>query len=195
MDDLVAIHVEYSLPASNEFAISFDVFRFKEGQIIEHWDNAIAPLGANRSGHTQMDGPITIADLDKTASNRQHVTDYVHNILIAPPNTAKLSDYISAAQFIQHSPDQSDGLAAFAQYLQSFKQGQRVMQYHKLQFVVAQGNFVLAASEGLAGDADAPKPTAFYDLFRLEQGLIVEHWDIVATIPPRADWTNDNGKF
>lgn len=36
---------------------------------------------------------------------------------------------------------------------------------------------------------------AYYDLFRLEDGLIVEHWDVIENIPAEDDWMNDNGKF
>ena len=52
-------------------------------------------------------------------------------------------------------------------------------------------NFVLVVSEGSFGDA----PTAYYDLFRVEEGRIAEHWDVIETIPPREAWKNDNGKF
>jgi predicted SnoaL-like aldol condensation-catalyzing enzyme len=53
------------------------------------------------------------------------------------------------------------------------------------------GNFVLLISEGLF---DA-KPTAFYDLYRIENGKQVEHWDVLETIPPTDQWKNPNGKF
>ena len=31
--------------------------------------------------------------------------------------------------------------------------------------------------------------------FRVEDGKIAEHWDVMAEIPPREAWKNDNGKF
>ena len=46
-------------------------------------------------------------------------------------------------------------------------------------------------SEGLF---DA-KPTAFYDLYRIENSKQVEHWDVLETIPPSDQWKNSNGKF
>jgi predicted SnoaL-like aldol condensation-catalyzing enzyme len=46
-------------------------------------------------------------------------------------------------------------------------------------------------SEGTLGG----RPTAFYDLFRLEAGKLVEHWDTIETIPAREQWKNANGKF
>ena len=44
-------------------------------------------------------------------------------------------------------------------------------------------------SEGKFGD----QPTSFYDLFRVTDGKIVEHWDTIETIPPRSEW--NIGKF
>jgi predicted SnoaL-like aldol condensation-catalyzing enzyme len=37
--------------------------------------------------------------------------------------------------------------------------------------------------------------TSFYDLFRVENGKIAEHWDTIEAIPDRSAWKNDNGKF
>jgi hypothetical protein len=48
-----------------------------------------------------------------------------------------------------------------------------------------------SAGEGSIGG----KPTAFFDLFRVENGKLAEHWDTVATIPDRSTWKNANGKF
>lgn len=50
---------------------------------------------------------------------------------------------------------------------------------------------MLTASEG----EFAGKPSAFYDLFRVENGKIAEHWDTIETIPSRSEWKNANGKF
>ena len=52
------------------------------------------------------------------------------------------------------------------------------MRYNKISILVAEDHFVLTGASGALGD----QPTAFYDLWRLENGLIVEHWDIIAPI-------------
>lgn len=57
--------------------------------------------------------------------------------------------------------------------------------------MLAEGNFVLAVSEGARNEAH----TSFYDLFRLCAGKLVEHWDTIEAVPPRSAWKNDNGKF
>jgi predicted SnoaL-like aldol condensation-catalyzing enzyme len=57
--------------------------------------------------------------------------------------------------------------------------------------VLGEGNFVLVVSEG----SIASRPTSFYDLVRIENGKIAEHWNVVETIPPKSEWKNQNGKF
>ena len=56
---------------------------------------------------------------------------------------------------------------------------------------LAQGNFVLAVSEGTFGGV----PTSYYDLWRVENGKIAEHWDVMETIADPSTWQNQNGKF
>ena len=73
-----------------------------------------------------------------------------------------------------------------------FAENGLVMEYTKLHKVLGQGNFVLSMSEGKFGKGEL---TAFYDLFRIENGQIVEHWDVISSIPAKADWKNTNGKF
>ena len=57
--------------------------------------------------------------------------------------------------------------------------------------LLGEGNFVLVVSEGSFGRV----ATSFFDLFRIENGKIAEHWDTVEAVPERSAWKNDNGKF
>ena len=65
------------------------------------------------------------------------------------------------------------------------------LSYDTVHYVLGEGNFILVVSEGSING----QPTAFYDMFRTQDGRIAEHWDTVSTIPPESDWQNDNGKF
>ena len=65
------------------------------------------------------------------------------------------------------------------------------MIYDETHMVLAQGNYVLAVSEGTYGGA----PTSYYDLWRVENGKIAEHWGVMETIADPSTWQNDNGKF
>lgn len=169
----------------------FDVFRFEDGMIVEHWDNML-PIGkANPSGHTQLDGATQITDLDKTEANKQVVKDLLNKVFMQG-QMDKIATYINPTNYVQHNPSIPDGLDGLGGAMKMMAQNGLVMEYDKIHKVLGQGNFVLTMSEGKFGKGEA---TAFYDLFRLENGQIVEHWDVIAPIPAKADWKNDNGKF
>ena len=57
--------------------------------------------------------------------------------------------------------------------------------------VLADGDYALAVSEETFGGT----PTSYYDLFRVENGKIAEHWDVMETIADKKTWANENGKF
>ena len=49
----------------------------------------------------------------------------------------------------------------------------------------------LQSARELSGGA----PTSYYDLWRIENGKIAEHWDVMETIADKSTWQNQNGKF
>jgi hypothetical protein len=65
------------------------------------------------------------------------------------------------------------------------------LKYDKIHRVLGQGNFVLVVSEGHFGKDH----NAFYDLFRVEDEKIAEHWDVIEKMTPKEDSKNSNGKF
>ena len=84
-----------------------------------------------------------------------------------------------AKQRHQHNCDGEDNKSGFQTKTGIFAKPGFVFKYTKVHKILGQGNFVLVMSEGLF---DA-KPTAFYDLYRIENGKQVEHWDVLETIP------------
>lgn len=168
----------------------FDVFRFEDGKIVEHWDNLTEITPPNPSGHTQFDGSTELTDLEKTEENKALVKDFITTILING-EMEKLTNYFDGDNYIQHNSNIADGLSGLGAALEALgKQGIK-MEFGTIHKVLGQGNFVLAMSEGKFGG----KPTAYYDLFRVENGKIAEHWDVMTDIPTKADWKNENGKF
>ncbi|MBZ0278818.1 MAG: nuclear transport factor 2 family protein [Anaerolineae bacterium] len=195
MGDLVALHTDYVLPILGGELVGFDVFRFENGQVVEHWDNLMPKAEPNPSGRTQTDGAIAITDLDKTEANCNVVVDFLTRALINHESDLDLTQFINPDNYLQHNPQAADGLAGFQDLLQNMAQYNLALSFSQIHFVVAEGNFVLTVSEGVFGDAANPTPSAFYDLFRLEDGRIVEHWDVIAPIPAEDQWQNQNGKF
>ncbi|TBV26645.1 hypothetical protein DMZ43_06160 [Meridianimaribacter sp. CL38] len=170
--------------------IGFDVFRFENGLIVEHWDNLIEKQPENPSGHTQIDGTTTLTDIDKTEANKALVLNFVNDILVNG-KMDKLQSYFNGNNYIQHNPNIADGLSGLGQALEAMAKQGIHMEFDTVHKVLGQGNFVLTISEGRF----AGKPTSYYDLFRVEDGKIAEHWDVMETILPETDRKNTNGKF
>lgn len=186
--DYAFLHTEYDFFGPK---VGFDVFRFEDGKIVEHWDNLSEITPPNPSGRTQLDGETAVIDLDKTEENKKLVSGFVNDVLLNG-EAQKITDYVSTETYLQHNSSIGDGLDGLGAALKYFAENNLLLQYDKVHKVLGEGNFVLTISEGKFGQGDH---VAYYDLFRVEDGKIVEHWDIIETIPSKADWKNDNGKF
>ena len=182
--DFVFGHTDYDF---NVVEVGFEVFRFENGKIVEHWDNLQAKAEhPNPSGHTQLDGVTEPTDLDKTEENRGLIRTFLDNVLVG--GALEKLDRFVAEDFIEHNPNMSDGLPALREALANDGKERRYETVHR---ILAEGSFVLSVTEGhLDGDH-----VSFYDLFRIADGKIVEHWDTIDHVPPRSEWVNDNGKF
>jgi predicted SnoaL-like aldol condensation-catalyzing enzyme len=185
--DYVFTHTKYDFFGPKA---GFDVFRFEDGKIVEHWDNLLAEQAPNPSGRTQFDGTTDITDLDKTEANKALVQNFISDIL-QNGKMEKVGEYIEGDNYIQHNPGVADGLSGLGAALEAMAKQGITMEYHKVHKVLGEGNFVLSMSEGALGGT----PTSYYDLFRVENGKIVEHWDVMETILPKEEWKNQNGKF
>jgi len=185
--DFVFGHTEYDFASRR---IGFEVFRFEDGQAVEHWDNIQERQGPNESGRSMVDGPTEAVDLELTESNRALVRSFVEVVLVNG-QLDRLGDFVDEESYAEHNPRLGDGVSMLQTALDAEHEGSRLIDYQRIHRVLAEGNFVLCVSEGSYGGVH----TAFYDLFRITRGKIVEHWDTTEKIAPRSEWKNDNGKF
>lgn len=186
--DYVFAHTDYNFFGPK---IGFDVFRFEDGKIVEHWDNLQEkPATPNPSGHTMIDGATELKDLDKTEANKALVAQFVSDVLMGKA-PEKLTSYFDGDKYIQHNPAIADGLSGLGTALEAMAKQGVAMVYSRVHKVLGEGNFVLAISEG----SFAGKAVTFYDLFRVEGGKIAEHWDVVEPVLPADQHQNQNGKF
>jgi predicted SnoaL-like aldol condensation-catalyzing enzyme len=183
----VFAHTEYNFFGPK---IGFDIFRFEDGKIVEHWDNLQETQKPNPSGHTMTDGPIAAKDTSKTEENKQFVKSFVEDILVNG-KMDKLAGYFNGDNYIQHNPMIADTLSGLGKALQELAKQGITLKYDIIHKVLGEGNFVLVVSEGSFGG----KHTSFYDLFRVENKKIAEHWDVIETIIPREQWKNNNGRY
>ena len=177
-------------PFGADTMVSFDIIRVDEnGKVAEHWD-ALQPLVTDTaSGRTQTDGPTEATDLDQTEANKALAVALVQNVLMGR-DPSRITDYISAESYAQHNPMIADGLDGIVAAVEQLTAQGNMFQYTEIHAVLGEGNFVLTVSEGQWNGGTH----AFYDLFRMEGGMIVEHWDVIQPVPTEG-LANDNGMF
>lgn len=187
-ENFVFAHTDYNFFGPK---IGFDIFRFEDGKIVEHWDNlAETPAKPNPSDHSMIDGATELKDLEKTAVNKNLVEQFVRDVLMGQAPD-KLTSYFDGDRYIQHNPAIADGLSGLGTALAEMAKNGITMTYERIHKVLGEGNFVLVVSEG----SFAGKPVSFYDLFRVEAGKIAEHWDVIEPLLPKSEWQHQNGKF
>ncbi|MHA7130593.1 nuclear transport factor 2 family protein [Algoriphagus namhaensis] len=177
-------------PFGADEMVSFDIIRLDEnGKVAEHWD-AMTPLVTETvNGRTQTDGPTVVQDLDKTETNKALAKALVEDVLMGK-NPNKITDYISAEMYHQHNPGIKDGLQGIVEAVEYLTSQNNMFQYTKVHKVLGEGNFVLTVSEGKWNNTN----NVFYDLFRIDNGKVVEHWDVIQPIPTEG-LANENGMF
>jgi predicted SnoaL-like aldol condensation-catalyzing enzyme len=187
--DRVLLHSRYEgLKNAPAPLIAFDLFRFKDRRIVEHWGGQ-QPQAAARSlsGHTQVDGPTEIDDREKTEVNRTLVQTY-RAVITVQQHYDRIGEFL-ADDYIQHAAGIGDGIERLkARFAAVVKPG--ALPTLVPRFYVAEGNFVLSVVE-----AHTDPPTANFDLFRIAGTKIAEHWEVLSPIPPRDRWKNSNGAF
>lgn len=187
--NFVFMHNEFNIPNIPPL-IGFDIYRFENEKIVEHWDNfQVKSDKPSPSGHTMTDGPAIASELEQTAANKKLMQDYMDDLINGRRD--KFQSYFDGNSYIQHNSLVADNLTGLIAGLQDLAKQGKAVQYTKVHMVLGEGNFVLVVAEGMFGD----KSTSYYDLYRIQNGKIAEHWDTLQTIPPESEWKNPNGKF
>ena len=188
--DLVLLHSLYSnLLGIKGQRAAFDLFRFHDGKIVEHWDaleNAVAP---DESGLSQIDGSVDILDRGYEAANRETVVRFVETVIISGKD--EIAQFLDADTFIEHRAARPANLKrVHGRFVGA--DGPDKATYLRFHITLAEGAFVFVQGEGRIGETQVLE---VYDLFRLQAGKIVEHWDILQPLAPRENWANPNGPF
>lgn len=157
----VVLHTFQSFGYQTVEQVSIDIFDTDAADMIVNWWNATTPLASvNSLGHSQIDGPTIVEDLGATEINKRIVRDYLGGLG---------ADLVCQTEFAQHSssaPRSAAPVDAYAAMSPIPATGRQI---------AGCGNFV--AVHARRGPARAGRSVC--DLYRLDHGHIVEHWDAV----------------
>jgi predicted SnoaL-like aldol condensation-catalyzing enzyme len=123
-----------------------------------------------------------------TDQNKKTVVDFYEVAFGGDPERA-VAEHVGH-RYIQHNPQAADGPDAFIGFVR-YLRGEYPMLELDIKRAIAEGDLVVTHSHlrlipGQPGQALA-------DVFRLEAGKIVEHWDVIQDVPNTS--VNTNGVF
>ena len=155
-----------------------------------------APLALNAyaknasTTHNNSNTPIsTLSKPSTTEQNKKIVTDFYQGVF-SKHQVKAYSDRYIGSQYIQHNPHVPDGKAPFVDYFTGyFKENPEAQNVIKR--VVAENDLVVLHVHSMQNKAD--RGVAVVDIFRVEHGKIVEHWDVIQDIPEKS--ANPNTMF
>lgn len=181
-DDLLV--VQTNLFNSNRDQHYMHMFRVKDGKIIEYWE---AEASINPKKPNQFEGPSDIIDLAKTEDNRLLVIDFINDVFVEN-NPDKVVNYV-APDMIQHDVRKTAGAAGIVEYMNKQNKRKIGFEYITIREVIGEGNFVMVQGEGKLFKSRY----ASYDIYRVENNKIAEHWNVIEKIPNKM--RHENGAF
>lgn len=163
----------------------FDIFRFEDGLMVEHWVFSEKAGPPNKSGHTQTDGPREARRIEDTEKNKSFMRDYYETFHISGDHS-RGDDYFTEDVTVRHEPGVRDGVTEFIRDVKVLMQHRTI---DEVKLLLGQGDFVFIAAQGThEGD-----PCLYIDLYRAEDKKVVEHWGFPESVPPKEKSKNNNG--
>ncbi|MFI5794175.1 nuclear transport factor 2 family protein [Streptomyces sp. NPDC051677] len=191
--DLVLVHSNVVLTPGTRGSAVFDIFRFQGGKIAEHWDagqNVPETTANGNDMFSTVSRPRTEAPGSRrlTAYNKKLVTAAVEQLLVRKDLSAL--DRYWGPEYHQHNPNIADGVAGAKAGLGAYFKAFPQLSVSPKR-IVAEGDLVAVHSHYV--NAPGERGQAVVDLFRVRNGKIVEHWDVLQDVP--ATSANDNTMF
>ena len=151
------------------------------------WKSVIAVFGAGIAlviAYAMSPQAKTTLDV-----NKETVTNFYKVAFNDHKPAAAVEKYVGGS-YKQHNPMVADGSLPFIDFVSGY-----VQKYPHLKVdikrVIAEGDFVV--THVLITTDEKDRGTVAMDIFRLEEGKIVEHWDVVQPMPEKS--ANENGMF
>jgi predicted SnoaL-like aldol condensation-catalyzing enzyme len=129
-----------------------------------------------------------LADTAQQEANKKTVLEF-YEAGINQKDFAKASQYFGS-HYTQHNPTAADGPEGFKRFVEFLKE--KFPNAHSdIKQVFADGDYVILHVHVVR--EPGARGSAIVDIFKLENGKIVEHWDVIQPIPEQS--ANSNGMF
>lgn len=121
--------------------------------------------------------------------NNRKLVLAVYAQVLEPLDSSRVDEFF-APNYIQHSPLARTGAAGLKTFLDWAREHTPDAE-HRIQRVFADGDHVIVHVHVIIRPGE--RGNAVVDIFRIEAGRIVEHWDVAQAVP--AESANSNSMF
>ena len=172
--------VRSTVPPQNFVAI--DYFVFASDGILKHWTMMSRCDDSDPDATIELGGETKITDLKKTEENKKLVTDFAR-LLYVEYKHSTLPNFFDNGKLLQHHPTLKNTFHAYMEEVQPMPYNPTDSDEIPLKInvnplpAVAEGNFVLVAHILTYELVYHPYDFYAFELFRVENGKIVELWD------------------
>lgn len=126
---------------------------------------------------------------DTLKENKQNAIAF-YSLMFNDNEPRKAVEKYTGEKYIQHNPHVPDGKKGFIEYFEKMSRDYPGKKVHIKKAIAENDLVVLHTFQEWPTDEDY----ATMDIFRFEEeGKIVEHWDVLQTIPQ--EFAHDNGMF
>jgi predicted SnoaL-like aldol condensation-catalyzing enzyme len=170
---------------------TYDLLRMQNGKVQEHWDYALKNKGTPTGG--APDG-VDYDNVKFNLSPQEQKNLEIANIEfkdILQYGHVELAEKVMAPGYIQHNPNVPTGRAAFVEFFSKIRKPEPIKPEwkNKPTLTIVSGPYVFYMFKRMEKDPDDPAktyPAYWFDMVRVDNGLIQEHWDAAVKNPPAA---------
>ncbi len=173
----------------------FDLVRVENGKVQEHWDSVFKnPPAAGQPVPgivTQGLGPKPVAP--RNSADEQKVEDTANVLFkdILGYGHLELADKVMAPGYIQHNPNVPTGRDGFLTFFRQFARPEPIQARRKdePEIIITSGNLVFYMMRRFSAEpSDATKAYKWnwFDMVRVDNGMVQEHWDMAMKSQPPA---------
>lgn len=132
--------------------------------------------------------PAARADTAQQDANKKTVLAF-YEAALNQKDFAAASQYMGP-RYTQHNPNAADGPEGFKRFIE-FLRDKFPASHSEIKQVFADGDYVILHVHAMR--EPGTRGSAIVDIFKLKNGKIVEHWDVIQPIPEQS--ANGNGMF
>jgi len=131
---------------------------------------------------------LLASDDPRLAANKRLVYD-MYRIVLQAGLADRAHEFI-AEDYIQHNPNAAQGLQGLVDYVRASRPEREIKPVLDLPLIhlMAEGNYVTTAFVRPEKDANGETYySSWFDLYRIEDGKVAEHWDPMLKSDPKID--------